>query len=306
MSEYEKYLESYFTKPTIQHDCLMEIAQVAWVIAESLEDYDHDYIQDLIEIYSETDSEDDIVKDKITVYKEVDTHISEDIIDFRNGLFHFHKAFFQQKARVVNLIKDNNVLYDVTKVIAIIEVCLARLENTLLEYEADLCYSSYDGYFEELEKRHGKNAIKYFKKNSELTTEEYDLAFEEIIKYIDYINENKVPFRLNELAQRLTVSCELKIDSIQNTTNFKPENKDHEQISLIHFMQKYCEKQTIHLLRCRRKSLTDANFRRSLTLPKPIKNWKTGQAKYYNVDDLKKNWPEYCEILPNLPPLKQA
>jgi len=60
------------------------------------------------------------------------------------------------------------------------------------------------------------------------------------------------------------------------------------------------------LLRYRRKSLNDANIRKCITLPEPIRIWKTGQAKYYKAIDLKEKWPSYCEILPNLPPLKQS
>lgn len=306
MSEDRDFLEFYFPCPSNQRDCLMKIAQQAWGVAETLEEYEPDYIQELIEIYSGKDSTDpaDIIDDKITVYSEVNTHIGEDVVSFRNECHHFLEAFYQQKEKVIELIEHDFVLHSIIKVISIFEEFLAKLGDTLSDCEDHLCYAMYDGYFKDLESIHGKNAIKHFKKYAELTTKEYEFAFEEITAFMNYINESKFSSKLNELARRLAVFCELKIDNSEaEGAVARPE--DQRPLTLIKFMQKYCEKQKMQLLRYRRKSLNDANLRKSITLPEPIRNWKTGQAKYYKASDLKEKWPSYCEILPNLPPLKQ-
>jgi len=314
---YEKYLEAYFPPPSNQRDCLMAIAQEAWGFVESLEDYDEDYIQelkeihldfaqqDLIELHSETKSKDsaDIKVDKLKVYAEVDTHIREDLYDWRNGFRNFIEAFYRQKEKVVELIKDNFALNNVCEVISILETLYHKLAETMTNYEESMCYAVSEGDLGILEKHFGKNAIKHYKKWDELTAKDYESAFEDITTFMEYVNEGKFSFRLEELASRLSVICRIKMDDSEKEG---PKTRVNQQrpITLIKFMQKHCEKQKIQLLRYRRKSLNDANIRGAIKLPEATRDWRTGQAKYYNPSDLKQKWPEYCEVIPNLPLLK--
>lgn len=303
-----KYLEHYFPCPSNQRDCLNEIAQAAWRFAESLEEYEPDYIQESIRIHSGADSEDPayLIVDKLTVYCEVDTSIHEDIGAFLNGCSHFLDAFFRQREKVVALIEHDFALHTVVQVITIIEEVVAKLDDILEQYAADLCYAMYEGAWEVLEKKHGKNAIKHFKKCSELTTKEYEYAFEEITDFMNYINQARFSFSLNKLARQLMIFCELKIPDPEVAGGGRTEADEPKILTLIRFMQRYCERQSLHLLKCRRKSLNDADFRESIALPESAKGWRTGQAKYYKVNDLKEKWPDFCEVLPNLPPLKQS
>lgn len=307
MTKYEKYLESYFPCPSNQRDCLMAIVWEAWGVAERLEEFEPDYIQELIEIHSGKDSIDpaDIIDEDIIVYWGVNTHISEDLCDFRNGSHHFLEAFYQQKENVIKLIEDKTVLNNVIEVISIFEVILKKLNDTFDNYHGSLCFYIYEGNLEELERRHGKYALRHYKKLDELTTKEFESAFEHITAFMNYINENVFSTRLMELGARIRVFCDLHLNNSKKADEVNIAETQR-PITLIKFMQRYCEKQSLYLLKCRRKSLNDAHFRKSITLPEPTMNWTSGQAKYYKASDLKEKWPSYCEILPNLPPLKQS
>lgn len=306
VSEYKGYLEHYFPCPSNQRDCLMEIVGEALGVAEQLEEFEPDYIQELIEIHSGKDSKDpaDIIDEDIIVYRCVNTHISEDLCDFRNGSHHFLEAFYQQKESVIKLIDVNFILNNVIEVISIIEVILKKSNDTFDNYYESLCYYIYEGHLEELERRHGKYALRHYKKLDELTTKEFESAFEHITSFMNYINENEFSSRLIELGARIRVFCDLHLNNSKKADEVNVKEAQR-PINLIQFMRKHCEKQKIKLLRYRRKSLNDAHFRKSITLPEPTMNWTSGQAKYYKASDLKEKWPSYCEILPNLPPLKQ-
>jgi hypothetical protein len=305
-AKYERYLEFYFPRPSNQRDCLMEIVREAWEDGQALEEYGSDYIEDWIDIHSGEDPEYpvDKIEDKLTVYREVDRSISEDIIQFRNGLHHFLKAFYQQKASIIELIGNDDVLNNVIKVISILEVFMEKLTDTLSNYEAHLCFAMYEGSPEVLERNHGQIAVKHIKKYDELTTEEYEYAFQEITDFVSYVDKNELSGRLMELGARIRLFCELHLDKPGKEKDVG-NREDQRPATLIQFMQKHCERQKLKLLKYRRKSLNDANFRESITLPEPIKDWRTGQPKYYRVSDLKQKWPDFCEILPNLPRLKQ-
>jgi hypothetical protein len=301
MSEYEKYSESYFSRPSNQRDCLMEIVGKAWGFGEELGEYGLDYVQGMIDF---EESEQDRELDMSLVYLGTSDNISRDLGDFRSRCRHFLRAFYQQRDCVIALTDNDNVLNDVFKVISIIEKCLERLEDTLLNYEAGLCYAMYWNNLEGLERERGKNAVKHFKKYDELTLKEYKSAFKKITDFMGYVSKNEFGSRLMELGAKLRIFCELHIDKSENGED---RNRDDLQaVTLIDFMQKHCERQTLNLLKCRRKSLNDANHRKAIYLPKPIREWKTGQAKYYSVVDLKEKWPTFCDVLPNLPPLKQS
>jgi len=114
--------------------------------------------------------------------------------------------------------------------------------------------------------------------------------FPAIADYLDFIR----------LAATV-VETEQKIEPVKEPD----ENEKHDAITLIEFMQECCKEQTLRLLKHRRKSLNDAHNRKTITLPKHIGKWKSGQKKYYKASDLKENWPRYLKVLPNLPPLKQ-
>lgn len=81
--------------------------------------------------------------------------------------------------------------------------------------------------------------------------------------------------------------------------------QDKKAVTLLQFMQRYCEEQKLPLLKCRRKSLNDAHNREAIKLPELARRWKSGQSKYYKASDLIEKWPSYCDALPNLPFLKQ-
>lgn len=195
---------------------------------------------------------------------------------------------------------ENSVIFpNLLKAIGIIEYVMRLGESSSEEFEYDICYSAFSSS-EQVSETHGEEAAKRFKKEVELTEDDYENAFESITELLEKIEKGRFSEKLRGSALAIKGYCKLKVGSKKYA-----ETEDKRPITLIQFMRKNCEQQKIQLLRCRRKSLNDAHFRKSITLPEPIRKWKTGQAKYYNPSDLKQKWSSYCDILPNLPPLKQ-
>lgn len=120
----------------------------------------------------------------------------------------------------------------------------------------------------------------------------------------------RVRIAWEEIQAEKTIQAEPETKSVKEPKQkAEKQNKieqDDTRIKLIDFMQQYCEKQSLELLKCRRKSLNDAHNRETIRLPKPAHKWKPGQSKYYKASDLKAKWSGYCEELPNLPKLKDT
>lgn len=86
----------------------------------------------------------------------------------------------------------------------------------------------------------------------------------------------------------------------------QPPEEEIEAVTLIQFMQQYCKgplKESV--LTSRKTSLYKANGK-GIQLPENIGEWTSGRPLWYNPVELKTNWPQYRDRLPNLPPLKQA
>ncbi len=74
-------------------------------------------------------------------------------------------------------------------------------------------------------------------------------------------------------------------------------------VTLVQFMQEYCDSKGYDI-GSKKFAIYKANKGR-LQLPRLAKKWRTGQPKIFYASDLRKKWPEYCKIIPTLPPLKQ-
>lgn len=79
--------------------------------------------------------------------------------------------------------------------------------------------------------------------------------------------------------------------------------ENRKMVTLIQFMEDYCQSQTHSLLQSRKKSIQKAHQKGKLTLPELSMPWRRGQSKHYYADKLIKHWIGYCKILPNLPQL---
>lgn len=75
-------------------------------------------------------------------------------------------------------------------------------------------------------------------------------------------------------------------------------------VTLKEFMTGWCVALDEVLLNSRLRSLQQAARRKYLNLPPCEGKWKDGQKKFYNPDALCAAWPEYREILRNLPKLR--
>jgi len=195
---------------------------------------------------------------------------------------------------------DNSVIFpNILNAIGILEYVNCLVKSFTDNFWHYLYYCAFFSS-EEVSEVYGKIAAKRFNKEVELTEDDYEKAFECFTEFLEIIENGQFSEKLRDCVWAIKGYCELKAGSKKYA-----ETEAKRPITLIQFMRKHCEQQKIQLLRYRRKSLNDANFRKSIMLPEPIQKWKTGQAKYYNPSDLKEKWPTFCEILPNLPPLKQ-
>jgi len=75
-------------------------------------------------------------------------------------------------------------------------------------------------------------------------------------------------------------------------------------VSLLTFMQYFCEPLRLDLQRKYAKQLKDAHHNGKITLPKHVGNAKRGQRHVYKAADLVKGWGRWREHMPELPPLK--
>jgi len=79
--------------------------------------------------------------------------------------------------------------------------------------------------------------------------------------------------------------------------------KNREMVTLMQFMEDYCQAQSHSLLQSRKKSLQKAHQVGKLQLPELSIPWQRGQSKHYYANELIERWFQYCRILPNLPQL---
>lgn len=119
---------------------------------------------------------------------------------------------------------------------------------------------------------------------------------------------------LENLTGKLSLELKANKENLRSKKKALKENlvnkqdasiSDKTPTTLIKFMQEHCEKQSIGLLKCRRKSLNDAQNRNVISLPKHIEPWKSGQPKRYRLGELKECWPKLRETLSNLPELRR-
>ena len=77
-------------------------------------------------------------------------------------------------------------------------------------------------------------------------------------------------------------------------------------VTLRGFMRLFCKPLSKNLSDSRIRSLQSAARRGEVQLPRYEGNWKPGQSKKYRPSALIKAWPDYRNILPNLPELKRS
>ena len=111
----------------------------------------------------------------------------------------------------------------------------------------------------------------------------------------------------SEAAEKLRIASEASraVDLAAQSWDAScyPDRGDDDTITLVLFLATYCNIQKKQLLLSLTSRLFKAHENKTITLPKPVKRWKSGQSKYYRVGDLRRNWPSYAEDLPGLPPI---
>lgn len=116
-------------------------------------------------------------------------------------------------------------------------------------------------------------------------------------------------YDLPSIANKLEIIATMARECLETDSpihDVEQEDFVDEPVTLLEFMERYCEQQSENVLRSRRHSLYQAhkNSKKNLTLPEHVGEWDSGQSKKFNAEELKQRWPEYRTELPNLPPLK--
>ena len=258
---------------------------------EGLEEEDEDTVKDWIEIHTE-DTPD---LEGIALYEAIVDSLQQGIVidivetsDLLIALYAHKDDFFS--------LKSQGMFSIITEICGVLQLYVEKGLAMVDHFEYHLRYNKW-GPEETVEEIFGTKAKERYKKREELILEDYEVACSGVEEFGGYVCENRIGHRLLDLALRLKAWHYLTKD---DSTKIRGE----QEIALLGFMQHYCVKQKRTLLQYRRKGLNEAHSRKTIVLPKHIEPWKTGQSKRYKVDDLKSNWQDYCEALPNLPALK--
>jgi len=76
-------------------------------------------------------------------------------------------------------------------------------------------------------------------------------------------------------------------------------------MSVREFMEECCEEVTPQRLNSLTLTLQKASRTKRLQLPKVQGQWRSGQTKRYSPKMLRMKWPQYRNMLPQLPALKE-
>lgn len=281
-------------------ECIAGISQVLMFTAEEFSERDRDYIEMFVEMHKDDEHMSKKALSKEALYSLVIDSVSQDIYEFLAETNDFLRQIYAKRKLFSSTPEGAKALPIIIEILSILQHFIDKGNEAIELFEFAIGYGFYDSP-EHYKKIHGIDITKHYKKREEIGLEEYEDACENILLFTTYIEEYKAGFRLYELANKLQAFYILMGGSIK-------ENRDEatmrEFATLKQFMRDFCEKQSQKLLRYRRKSVNDAHSRKTVTLPEHVGEWRTGQSKKYKVSDLKKNWPGYCGILPNLPALK--
>ncbi|MHC4658538.1 MAG: hypothetical protein ACYS83_05090 [Planctomycetota bacterium] len=262
-----------------------------------IQDHGKDYVQSWMEVYEEDKSE----GGKRAFYGHVTDSIYEDITELQYEAVDLLMAIYGHLNLLALPTEASPVILEA---LGVFQLFVDKLSEVYDEFIDDLRYSMFEDCLDEMSQIYGKRILARFKKEAVLKLKEYENAFSEIACFTEYVEEHQIAFRLGELAARLKAFCISKGGGLALPKLTRGGAQEKKAVTLLQFMQRYCEKQKLVVLRYRRKSFNDAHNRKTITLPEHVGQWKSGRAKYYNVGDLKEKWPTYRDVLPNLPPLK--
>ena len=277
--------------------CLEGISTSLKIVAEDISEYNRDQIDSIVEYFKGKNKS----ISKESLYRYVLWAVGSEI----------HESLYETEDYLVQIYAKRKLFFsntEASEALRIIVEISSILKHALEKgYEAADTYDNSPGYLfylyrERYDEIYGKDTTEGEEDQEEVRLREFEDACEKIQPFITHIEEYRVVPRLYELANKLQVFCIL-LGGSGKESHVGAINRD--VATLMQFMQECCEKQKLRLLKHRRRALNDSHGRGTITLPKHVGKWTSGQPKKYKVDDLTKNWPHYREVLLNLPELKQ-
>jgi hypothetical protein len=276
--------------------------------ARELSEYDSEYIEDYMLMAKENNQK----ARKLEIYESVVDSINNNFHEFFGELRSLLTKLYYNGKRI-SALKDEAKVYSlIIEGLGILEIFYQKSFEVSGEYERNLGFGGFEGYLDEVSKYYHIDAKKYYKKPEDLTIVDYEFAFDEILVFCEFVENNTdLVITLKKIAAELFAYCKIVLgEDVDVGTLFErlsTERIENDLITLRNFIKKCCEPKQAkqQMLNHWRKLLNNYNLNGKIQLPEPQKeNWLPGMAKHYMVKDLKERWPEYCKSISSLPPLK--
>jgi hypothetical protein len=276
--------------------------------AEEISGYDSEYVEN----HEISAKEDKPKARKLEIYESMVDSIDNDVHEFFGELkSQLVKLYYNGKR--ISALKDEAKVYSlIIEGLGILEIFYQKSHEVSREYETSLGFRGDESYLDAASAYYGVDLKKYFKKQEDLTIEDYKYAFDSILEFGEFVeNNSNLVITLKKIAAELFAHCKIILgEHVDVGTLFErlsTERIENDLITIRNFVKKYCESKQAkpQMLNHWRKLLNNYNLNGKIRLPEPQKkNWSPGMAKHYMVKDLKERWPDYCKSISSLPLLK--
>lgn len=209
----DAYIAYRFSSTTDPMEFLSGLSEELNYWAESIAWYDKDFVQDAIETSkSVTECEHGELtmpgEIKRAYYKSAADFLGHEIAELKKDLYWLLRALYLHKAVVTSTEARRVVL----EAVGIVQLVSDKVRYAWEGYYSLLRYCMWEDYIDQLQEMFGRAAPTRFKKEEELTLEDYESAFREISRFVEYLNENRIAFRLEELGATLKAFCQMTSD----------------------------------------------------------------------------------------------
>lgn len=203
---------------------LLILSREFQIWSEGLEDYTKDYVDDIIQIQKEEYS------NKRLIYEETVRHINEDFCDLSRGLKDFLGSFYQHRSMVLSI---PEVAPLELEGVAILQAVFDKESDLYVQYADALHYYLYEACLDKDGKWQVAVVFNESRENEKLTLEAYGYAFDEIKCFTEWVEDNKFAYRLEDLATRLKVYCQIKAEKPEDLARIRADIQDERVATLL-------------------------------------------------------------------------
>jgi hypothetical protein len=189
----------------------------------SLEGYTSDCSSGLIEIHKEGVS-------KHSAYEETAFSILSDTYDLIHEAKYFLAVMYGHSDIICSAPEVTPLIY---QALAILELLVDKAEEALAVFADTLKYYVYKAVLDKTGKWHCTEEENESRKPEKLELQLYEHAFEEIDYFAEWVEENKIAYRLAELGAILKVHCQIKVDNPEAFARMEARQQEQEVARLL-------------------------------------------------------------------------